>query len=87
MDTTFKADDPVHFFYLLYVTKEQESIIKVIKYDYEHNYYPESKIICGKYLDILFEFSKSFFKISKHKIRAPFLLVGTNMHIMNLNIG
>ena len=35
----------------------------------------------------LFEFSKSFFKISKHKIRAPFLLVGTNMHILNLNIG
>ena len=35
----------------------------------------------------LFEFSKSFFKISKHKIKAPFLLVGTNIHTLNLNIG
>ena len=35
----------------------------------------------------LFEFSKSFFKISKHKMRAPFLLVWTNMHVLNLNIG
>ena len=35
----------------------------------------------------LFEFSKSFFKISKHKITAPFLLVGTNIHILNLVIG
>ena len=35
----------------------------------------------------LLEFSKSFFKISKHKIRAPSLLVGANMHILNLNIG
>ena len=35
----------------------------------------------------LFEFSKSFFKITKHKIGAPLLLVGTNMHILNLNIG
>ena len=34
----------------------------------------------------LFELLKSFFKISKHNIRAPFLLVGTNMHILNLNI-
>ena len=32
-------------------------------------------------------FSKSFFKIPKHKIRALFLLIGTNMHILNLNIG
>ena len=28
-----------------------------------------------------------FFNILKHKIRATFLLVGTNMHILNLNIG
>ena len=35
----------------------------------------------------LFEFSESFFKISKHEIRAPFVLVGTNMHALNLNIG
>ena len=35
----------------------------------------------------LFEFSKSFFKIPKHKMRAPFLLVGANMYILNLNIG
>ena len=35
----------------------------------------------------LVEFSKSFFKISKHKIRAPFLVVGTNIHIFNPNIG
>ena len=35
----------------------------------------------------LFGLSKSFFKISKHKIRAPFLLVGTKMHILNFNIG
>ena len=34
----------------------------------------------------LFEFPKSFFKVSKHKIRAPFLVVETNMHILNLNI-
>ena len=35
----------------------------------------------------LFEFPKSIFKISKHKSRAPFLLVGTKMHILNLNTG
>ena len=35
----------------------------------------------------LFEFSKSFFKIGKHKIRAPSLLVGSNMHVLDLNIG
>ena len=40
-----------------------------------------------KMISNLFEFSKFFFNISKHKIRAPFLLVGTNMQIMNLNIG
>ena len=40
-----------------------------------------------KMISNLFEFSKSFFEISKHKIRAPFLLVGTNMHILNLDIG
>ena len=34
----------------------------------------------------LFQFSKSFFKDLKHKIRAPFLLVKTNMRILNLNI-
>ena len=37
--------------------------------------------------DFQFEFSKSFFKISKHKIRGPFLPVGTNIHILNHNIG
>ena len=35
----------------------------------------------------LIEFSKSFFKISKHKIGAPFLLVGANMDILNLSTG
>ena len=35
----------------------------------------------------LFKFSKSFFKILKNKIRALFLLVGTNMHMLNPNIG
>ena len=40
-----------------------------------------------KMISNLFEFSKSFFTTSKRKIRAPFLLVGTNMHILNLNIG
>ena len=38
-----------------------------------------------KTISNLFEFSKSFFKISKHK--GPFLLVGTNMHVLNHNIG
>ena len=40
-----------------------------------------------KMISNLFEFSKSFFQISKHKIRAPFLLAGTNMLVLNLNIG
>ena len=36
----------------------------------------------------LFGFSKSFFKISKNKIRAPFLhFYYANMHILNLDIG
>ena len=35
----------------------------------------------------LLEFSKSFFKILKHKIRAAFLLIGANMHILNLILG
>ena len=34
----------------------------------------------------LFEFSKLFFKIAKHKIRAPSLLVGSNMDVLDLNI-
>ena len=51
----FKADDPVHFFYLSYVTKEQEIIKEIFKDDYRHKYYPGSKIIRGKYLEIFKE--------------------------------
>ena len=47
-----KAYDPVHFFYLFYITKEQGSITKIVKDDYGHKYHPGSKIICEKYLEI-----------------------------------
>ena len=50
-----KADDPFHFFYLLYITKEQESIIEIVKDDYGHKHHPGSKIIFGKYLEIFKE--------------------------------
>ena len=56
-----KADDPVHFFYLLYISKEQESITELVKDDYGHKYHPGSKIICGKYLEV-FEEDKTFTK-------------------------
>ena len=48
-----KANDPVHFFYLvLYITKEQGSITEIVKDDYGFKCHPGSKIICGKYLEI-----------------------------------
>ena len=47
-----EANDLVHFLYLLYITKEQGSITKILKDDYDHEYHPGDKIICGKYLKI-----------------------------------
>ena len=48
-----KANDPVHFFYLLYLTKEQVNITEIVKDDYSHKYHPGK--ISGKYLEIFKE--------------------------------
>ena len=48
-----KANDPVHFFYVLYLTKEQVNITEIVKDDYSHKYH--SGKISGKYLEIFKE--------------------------------
>ena len=50
-----KANDPVHFFYFLYITKEQGNITEIVKDDYSHKYHLGSKVVCGKYLEIFKE--------------------------------
>ena len=56
-----KANDPVHFFYLvLYITKEQGSITEIVKDDYGFKCHPGSKIICGKYLEIFKDWQKQY---------------------------
>lgn len=50
-----KADNPFHFFYFLYITKEQESTTEIVKDDCGHKYHPGSKVICGKKVEIFKE--------------------------------
>ena len=70
-----KADDPVHCFYLLYVTKEQEIIKEMFKDGYGHKYYPGSKIIRGKYLEIFKEDKETTKYYLDQKEAAVFILL------------
>ena len=47
-----KANHLAHFFYFLYITKEQEGIAEIVKDGYGHKYHSGRKMICGKYLQI-----------------------------------
>ena len=83
-----KADDPVHCFYLLYVTKEQEIIKEMFKDGYGHKYYPGSKIIRRKYLEIFKEEKETtkYYLDQKEAAVLSYSVIGICRELMAVNV-